>query len=267
MRDMNYQSKRIVALTIAGLDPSGGAGAIADIRTFVALKCFPTAALTSLTFQNTTGVFGVAHQSAATVRSQIEAVVQDFPVAAAKTGMLPSAEIVSEVARLFRETRLPAPVIDPVMISTTGHNLLARDAFEALQRELLPLARIVTPNIPEAQQLAGISIANETDMRRAAEIIQQLGAKTVLVKGGHLRSKDALDILINDAGEFIEYREEFVDVGEIHGSGCTLSAAIVAGLANGLSLEAAVGEAKSFVTKAIWALRVEPRLGHGARPL
>jgi len=261
------QSKRIVALTIAGLDPSGGAGAIADIRTFVTLKCFPTAALTSLTFQNTTGVFGVAHQSAETVRSQIEAVVQDFPVAAVKTGMLPSAEIVNEVAQLFRETSLPAPVVDPVMISTTGHNLIARDAFEALKRELLPLARIVTPNLPEAQQLAGISIANETDMRRAAQIIQQLGAKTVLVKGGHLRGKDAVDILINEAGEFIEYREEFVDVNEIHGSGCTLSAAIVAGLANGLSLEAAVGEAKSFVTKAIWALRVEPRLGHGARPL
>jgi hydroxymethylpyrimidine kinase/phosphomethylpyrimidine kinase len=264
---MNYQSKRIVALTISGLDPSGGAGAIADIRTFVALKCFPTAALTSLTFQNTTGVFGAAHQSAAIVRSQIEAVVQDFPVAAAKTGMLPSAEIVSEVARLFRETRLPAPVIDPVMVSTTGQGLVGKDAVEALKRELLPLARIVTPNIPEAQKLAGISIANETDMRRAAEIIQQSGAKTVLVKGGHLHSKDAVDILINDAGEFIEYREEFVDVGEIHGSGCTLSAAIAAGLANGLSLEAAVGEAKSFVTKAIWALRVEPRLGHGARPL
>jgi len=269
MRSMDHQSNRVVALTIAGLDPSGGAGAIADIRTFVALQCFPTAALTSITFQNTTGVFGMAHQSVATVRSQIDVVVQDFPVAAAKTGMLPTVEIVSEVARLFRETGLPAPVVDPVMVSTTGHSLIAKQATEALRNELLPVARIVTPNIPEAQQLAGISIANETDMRRAAEMIQQLGAKAVLVKGGHLslRSKDAVDILINEAGEFIEFREQFVEVGEIHGSGCTLSAAIAAGLAKGLSLEGAVSEAKEFVTKAIWALRVEPRLGHGAGPL
>src|SRR5262245_23268449 len=126
---MRQQAHRVVALTIAGFDPSGGAGAIADIRTFAALKCFPTAALTSLTFQNTTGVFGVDHQSAATVRSQIEAVVQDFTVAAAKTGMLPTAEIIGEVARLFRETRLPAPVVDPVMISTTGHSLIAKPAI------------------------------------------------------------------------------------------------------------------------------------------
>ncbi len=266
---MRPYTHRVVALTIAGLDPSGGAGAIADIRTFVACDCFPAAALTSLTFQNTMGVFGVAHQSAATVRSQIEAVVQDFPVAAAKTGMLPTAEIVSEVARLFRETSLPAPVVDPVMISTTGHSLITKEATEALKKELLPVARIVTPNIPEAQQLAGISIDNEVDMRRAAEIIQGLGAKAVLVKGGHLSlpSKDAVDILLNDAGEFIEFREQFVDVGEIHGSGCTLSAAIAAGLAHGLSLEGAVSQAKDFVTKAIEALQVEPRLGQGARPL
>jgi hydroxymethylpyrimidine kinase/phosphomethylpyrimidine kinase len=266
---MNGKSNRIVALTIAGLDPSGGAGAIADLRTFVAFSCFPTAALTSITFQNTTGVFGVSHQTAATVRGQVAAIVQDFAVAGVKTGMLPNSEIVTEVARLFRETRLPAPVVDPVMVSTTGHDLIDKEAFEALKRELLPLARIVTPNIPEAKRLAGISIVNETDMRRAAEIIQQLGAKAVLVKGGHLslENKDAVDILLNEAGKFLEFREEFVEVGEIHGSGCTLSAAIAAGLANGMSLDEAVGEAKSFVTKAIWALRVGQRLGHGARPL
>src|ERR1051325_2575234 len=155
-----------VVLTIAGLDPSGGAGIVADIKTIAALGCFPAAVLTSITFQNTTGVFGAEHQTAATLRSQVRPIVQDLKVAAAKTGMLPTAEIVAEVARLFTEEDLPAPVVDPVVVATSGDVLIDEAAFEILTRDLFPLARVVTPNIPEAEKLAGFSIRDETDLRR-----------------------------------------------------------------------------------------------------
>ena len=242
-----------VVLTIAGIDPSGGAGIVADIKTIAAFGCFPAAAITSITFQNAQRVFGAEHQSAATLRAQVEPIVQDATVAAAKTGMLPTAEIVAEVVRLFREENLPAPVVDPVMISTSGHDLIGDEAFQILKTELLRVARVVTPNIPEAERLAGFSIRSEADMRRAAETIKSLGASAVLVKGGHrLDSEaDAVDILIDDKGEFTEFRAAYIEVGEVHGSGCTLSAAIAANLANGLSLEAAVGASKRYLTQQI----------------
>ncbi|HKR21454.1 MAG TPA: bifunctional hydroxymethylpyrimidine kinase/phosphomethylpyrimidine kinase [Pyrinomonadaceae bacterium] len=257
-----------VVLTIAGLDPSGGAGIVADIKTISALGCFPAAALTSITYQNTTGVFGAETQSAATLRSQVEPVIRDLAVAAAKTGMLPTAEIVAEVARLFSEESLPAPVVDPVMVSTSGHDLIGDEAFQILKTRLLPVARVVTPNIPEAERLAGFSIQSEDDMRRAAEAIRSLGARAVLVKGGHRAINDqAMDLLLDDTGRFVEFREEYLDVGEIHGSGCTLSAAIAASLANGMELQDAVAAAKSYITERIRALRTAPRIGHGALPI
>ena len=251
-------------LSIAGLDPSGGAGIVADIKTIAAFGCFPAAALTSITFQNMTGVFGAEHQSAATLRAQVEPIVQDLNVAAAKTGMLPTAEIVAEVARLFAEENLPAPVVDPVVVATSGDVLIDDEAFEILKTKLLPLARVVTPNIPEAEKLAGFSITSEDDMRRAAKAIQLMGPRAVLVKGGH-RSVNgvALDLLLNE-GTFIEFRSEYLDVGEVHGSGCTLSAAIAAALGKGLTLEAAIAAAKKYVTDAI---RSAPLIGHGAKPL
>src|SRR5215510_6351446 len=178
---------RPVVLTIAGLDPSGGAGVVADIKTIATLGCFPAAALTSITYQNTTGVFGAEHQSAATLRAQVEPIIRDLTVAAAKTGMLPTAEIVAEVARLFAEGGLPAPVVDPVVVATSGDVLIDDEAFRILKTELFPLARVVTPNIPEAEKLTGISIITEADMRRAAQAIQLMGARAVLVKGGHCR--------------------------------------------------------------------------------
>src|ERR1043166_8188441 len=174
-----------VVLTIAGLDPSGGAGIVADIKTIAALGCFPAAAITSITFQNTVGVFGAEHQGAETLRSQVLPVVQDLSVAAAKTGMLPTAEIVAEVARLFAEDKLPAPVVDPVVVATSGDVLIDDEAFRSLKMKLFPLARIVTPNIPEAEKLTGLPITTEADMREAAKAIQLLGARAVLVKGGH----------------------------------------------------------------------------------
>jgi len=253
-----------VVLTIAGLDPSCGAGIVADIKTIAALGCFPAAAITSITFQNTMGVFGAEHQGPETLRSQVLPVVQDLSVAAAKTGMLPTAEIVAEVARLFAEQNLPAPVVDPVVVATSGDVLIDDDAFQILKTKLFPLARIVTPNIPEAEKLTVLSIRNEAGMRRAAEAIHSLGARAVLVKGGH-RSVNgvALDVLLSD-GTFTEFRSEYLDVGEVHGSGCTLSAAIAAGLGKGLTLEAAVGAAKKYVSDAI---RNSTRIGHGAKPI
>ena len=254
-----------VVLSIAGLDPSGGAGIVADIKTIAAFGGFPAAALTSITFQNTTGVFGAEHQSAATLRAQVEPIVHDLTVSAAKTGMLPTAEIVAEVARLFTEENLPPPVVDPVVVATSGDVLIDDEAFEILKSRLFPLARVVTPNIPEAEKLSGLSINSESDMRRAAEAIQLIGARAVLVKGGHRSvNGQALDILLDENGIFTEFQTEYIEIGEVHGSGCTLSAAIAAALGKGSSLDQAVAAAKKYVTDAI---RSAPLIGRGARPL
>ena len=262
---MTFVSKPPVALTIAGLDPSGGAGILADVRTFASFGCFPTAVITSLTFQNTTGVSGALHQTAETVRQQTLPLVRDFTIAGAKTGMLPTGEVISEVARLFREEKLPAPVVDPVMQATSGDSLIDEDAVKTLVRELFPLASIVTPNIPEAERLTGMRIHDENAMVSAATAIRALGARAVLVKGGHLMrsSEEAMDVL-DDGGAVTVLREERCPIRDVHGSGCTLSAAIAAGLANGLDLLSAVREAKTYVTLLI---RAAPELGQGATPL
>jgi hydroxymethylpyrimidine/phosphomethylpyrimidine kinase len=265
-----------IALSIAGLDPSGGAGVLADVRTFAAFDCFPTAAITSLTFQNTIGVSGAVHQSAETVRAQVLPIVSDFAISGAKTGMLPTREVIVEVARLFSETKLPAPVVDPVMRATSGDDLIDDDAVGSLVSDLFPLAVLVTPNIPEAERLTGITITGEQTMRAAARRIRELGARAVLVKGGHLLTSrqvvngntqpgqlEAIDVLdVN--GIVTVLRSELISVGEVHGSGCTLSAAIAAGLARGMTLLESVTIAKRFITDAI---RNAPAIGHGARPI
>lgn len=270
-----------VALTIAGFDPSGGAGIVADIKTFTAFDCFATAAVTSLTFQNTMGVFGAAHQTAESVRRQVMPVVEDFRVACAKTGMLPSREVIAEVARLFRETELPAPVVDPVVRSTSGYDLIDDEALNALVKELMPLSIVVTPNIPEAERITGLTIEDEEGMRRAARAMREMGALAVLVKGGHLKeiadrgsriaeggqetkgAPTALDLL-DDEGSVSLFRGEWIETTSTHGTGCTLSAAIAACLGHGLSLEKSVETAKRFVTDAI---RQAPGLGHGHGPI
>ena len=242
-----------VVLTIAGLDPSGGAGIIADLRTFIQFGCLPTAVLTSITFQNTLGVFGAVHQSGATVRSQVEPLLRELNITAVKTGMLPTAEIVVEVARLVREADLPAPVVDPVMSSTSGTKLISDDAFLALKSELLPLARLVTPNIPEAERLTGLRIDSTDVMHRAAQAIRESGVRAVLIKGGHLKEPkpvEAIDILDNE-GEVTVFRGEWIDVARARGTGCTLSAAIAACLGKGMSLDDSVRAAKECVTAAI----------------
>jgi hydroxymethylpyrimidine kinase/phosphomethylpyrimidine kinase len=253
----------LVALTIAGFDPSGGAGVIADINTFRQFGLFATAAVTSLTYQNTMGVSGAAHQSAEIVRRQIEPVIEDFHVACVKTGMLPTGEIITEVARLFREHELPLPVVDPVVRSTSGYDLIDDAALAALTRELLPLARIVTPNIPEAERITGRRIANEIDMHAAAHTLRDMGARAVLIKGGHLTG-DALDLLLDDAGQIHTFRAARIETTSTHGTGCTLAAAIAACLARGMTLEASVAAAKDFVTRAI---ADAPPLGRGHGPV
>ncbi len=258
----NQSHAPLVALTIAGFDPSGGAGVVADIKTFTAFGCFATAAVTSLTYQNTTGVCGAAHQTAEAVRAQVMPVVEDFRVAGAKTGMLPTREIISEVARLFREEALPAPVVDPVVRSTSGFDLIDDEALEALKRDLLPLARVVTPNIAEAERITGLRIVDEEGMRRAARVMREMGARAVLVKGGHLPDQ-ALDVL-DDEGRVETFRAARIETTSTHGTGCTLAAAIAACLARGMNLADAVGAAKQFVTDAI---RHAPGIGHGHGPI
>jgi hydroxymethylpyrimidine kinase/phosphomethylpyrimidine kinase len=254
----------LVALTIAGFDPSGGAGIVADIKTFTSFGCFATAAVTSLTFQNTRGVFGAAHQSAEAVRAQVLPVVEDFRVACMKTGMLPTREVIAEVARLVRETALPDPVVDPVVRSTSGYDLIDDEALTALKAELLPLARVVTPNIPEAERIAGIErIEDEEGMRRAARAIRELGARAVLLKGGHLKGGEAIDVL-DDDGRVSVFRAPRIESSATHGTGCTLAAAIAACLARGMSLEDSTATAKRFVADAI---RFAPQIGGGHSPV
>ncbi|MDQ3649676.1 MAG: bifunctional hydroxymethylpyrimidine kinase/phosphomethylpyrimidine kinase [Acidobacteriota bacterium] len=262
MNDSELKAQ-VVALTIAGFDPSGGAGVVADIKTFTAFGCFATAAVTSLTYQNTTGVFGAAHQTAAAVRAQVLPVVEDFQVAGVKTGMLPTREVIEDVARLFRETNLPSPVVDPVVRSTSGYDLIDDEALTALVSELLPLARVLTPNIPEAERITGMRVTNEQEMRRAARVMREMGARAVLLKGGHLFSADALDLLDDEDGVQL-FRNPRLETTSTHGTGCTLAAAIAACLARGMHLREAVGTAKRFVTDAI---RHAPQLGHGHGPI
>ncbi|PWT94373.1 MAG: bifunctional hydroxymethylpyrimidine kinase/phosphomethylpyrimidine kinase [Blastocatellia bacterium] len=262
---------RPVVLSIAGLDPSGGAGIVADIRTIAAFGCFPAAAITSITYQNTTGVFGAVHQTADVLLSQIQPIIDDSEIASVKTGMLPSAEIVDAVARLVSTQKLPMPIVDPVMVSTSGHDLIDAEALSILKGRLLQQARLVTPNIPEAERLTGQAIRNEADMRNAAQRIRELGPRAVLVKGGHGGPRnaekgldEAIDVLLDEEENFHVFRAEYFEVGEVHGSGCTLSAAIAACLALGMSLQSAVGEAKQFVSEAI---RSSEPTGQGARTL
>lgn len=253
-----------VVLTIAGFDPSGGAGIIADLRTIESFGCTAVAAITSVTFQNAEKFFGAKHQSAESVREQVEAITGATRIAAVKIGMLPTAEIVREVARLIRENDLPAPVIDPVMESTSGGKLMEDDAFDVFLTELLPLARVVTPNIPEAEKLAGMNIRNEDEMRQATARIRELGARAVLIKGGHLEEQrsdvrgqrsestkqEAVDLL-DDDGQVTVFRSEWIEAPNVRGTGCMLSSAIAASLANGSDLKEAVRAAKAFVADRI----------------
>jgi hydroxymethylpyrimidine/phosphomethylpyrimidine kinase len=249
-------------LTIAGSDSGGGAGIQADIKSMSANGVFAMSAITAVTAQNTEEVTDVFELPVAIIASQIDAVFDDFEVSAVKTGMLSSAEIVRVVAKLLKPQAVTNLVVDPVMISKSGHRLLKPDAVEALMRELIPLALVVTPNIHEAQQLSGIEIKTLADARKAAKIIHRLGCQHVLIKGGHLLQDRATDLLYD--GRFFEvFKSEFIESPHTHGTGCTYASAIAAHLALGKPLAQAVTIAKAYVTEAI---RHGLAIGHGKGP-
>jgi hydroxymethylpyrimidine/phosphomethylpyrimidine kinase len=259
---MGGGNSKAVALTIAGSDPSGGAGIQADLKTFHQFGVFGEAAITLLTVQNTQGVERVECMAPDLVVAQIEAVVSDIPPQAAKTGALGNEGVVEAVAAAAARFAFPL-VVDPVMISKHGAPLISEEARVVLARKLLPRAFLVTPNLHEAAALSGMEIGTVAEMRRAAERIRSLGVESVLVKGGHLAGGDAVDVLLY-AGEFFEYRGPRVDTPHTHGTGCTFSAAITAGLAVGHALPYAVERAKRFINAAI---ATNPGLGHGSGPV
>lgn len=250
-----------IALTIAGSDPSGGAGIQADLKTFHQFGVYGEAAITLLTVQNTREVSRVQVMSPGLVADQIQAVLRDLPPAAAKTGALGSADMIRTVAAQARGFRFPL-VVDPVMISKHGAPLLPEDAVDALRQQLLPLCHLLTPNLHEAAALTGMEVTCPATMRDAARAIADMGAKAVLLKGGHLDG-DALDLLLED-GEFTEFTAARVVTPHTHGTGCTYSAAITACLARGLALQEAVARAKRFIAEAI---RTNPGLGAGNGPV
>lgn len=256
---MSYMTP--VALTIAGSDPSGGAGVQADLKTFHQFGVYGEAAITLVTVQNTQRVARVVCLEPDLVAEQIRAVLEDIPPAAAKTGALGNAAVVRAVAQALRGTAFPL-VVDPVMISKHGSRLISDDAEDALERELFPLAALITPNLPEAEVLAGLRIDSPAAMREAARSIAGYGGRAVLVKGGHAPG-DATDVLYW-RGDFYDYPGERIDTPHTHGTGCTYSAAITASLAAGLSIPEAVARAKRFISRAI---ATNPGLGRGAGPV
>jgi hydroxymethylpyrimidine/phosphomethylpyrimidine kinase len=252
-----------IALTIAGSDSGGGAGIQADLKTFFALGCHGTSALTALTAQNTVGVTGVHEIPPDFVRAQIDAVANDMGVDAAKTGMLSSAEIVLAVADAVRDHNITKLVVDPVFVSKHRDKLLADSAVDALKERLIPLAEVITPNLYEAGALLGCEIHSLDEMRVAAKRLAELGPRTVLVKGGHLEGDAAIDVFY-DGGEFTHLESERYDTEDTHGTGCTMAAAIAARLAHGDELLDAVRAAKTFVSGAI---RRGIRIGKGFGPV
>ena len=252
-----------VALTIAGSDSGGGAGIQADLKTFHAFGAFGASAVTAVTVQNTRGVTGVHPVPVDVVRAQIRAVAEDLPPAACKTGMLATSALVSAVAASIREHRLPAFVLDPVMVASSGDRLLDADAERTIVDELLPLAALVTPNLDEAAILVGEAVDDEAGMRRAAEALVRMGARAALLKGGHLRADELVDVLY-DGREWRSWRRPRLATRHTHGTGCTLSAAVAAGLAHGRPLERAVEDALDYVHRAMLAA---PGLGSGHGPL
>ena len=252
-----------VALTSAGSDSGGGAGIQADLKTFHAFGVFGTSAVTAITAQDTLGVHGVHAIPLDMVKRQIQVVAEDLHPGACKTGMLATAELVEGVADSIREFGLANYVLDPVMVATSGDRLLDRDAEAAVTELLVPLATVVTPNLDEARILAGREVAGEAEMREVAELLVERGARAALVKGGHLEGDTVVDVLVDEAGTE-SWRRPKLDTTSTHGTGCTLSSAIAAGLALGRPLRDAVADALDFAHRAI---AEAPGLGAGHGPL
>ena len=261
------------ALTIAGSDSSGGAGIQADLKTFAAFGIYGASAITAVTAQSTKGIEAALALDADFVTAQIEAVAGDFTIDATKIGMLANAAIVEAVAAAIAELDLPLVIVDPVLVSSSGERLLDEDGVRALCAELLPRARVVTPNIPEAEALSGRRIQSMDDAREAARRIHDMGAAAVIITGGHrgrttnaeprTTNDDVVDLLF-DAGAFFELRVTRVESPHTHGTGCTFSSAVAAGLALGHALPDAAARAQQYVAGAI---AHAPRIGRGRGPL
>lgn len=251
-------------LIVAGSDSGGGAGIQADIKTVTALGGYAMTAITALTAQNTTGVYGVVPVDTDFIAQQMRLVLEDIGADSLKTGMLHSSGVIETVVDVLDEEAPDLAVVaDPVMFAKGGHALLEPDAMDALRKRLVPRAAIITPNIPEAEALAEIKIAGVDDMQRAGEIIMGLGANAVLVKGGHLEDSTLTDVLVTPDGLEL-FSDERIDTKHTHGTGCTLASALAAGLANGLSLSESVQRARSYVRAAILAA---PGYGSGHGPM
>lgn len=251
------------ALTIAGSDSGAGAGIQADLKTFAAHGVYGTSAITAVTAQNTLGVAAWTALEADLVIAQIEAIAGDIGADAVKTGMLANAAIVEAVAATIVSLELPHVVVDPVMVAKGGHRLLEEEAAHAIRQELLPLARIITPNIPEAEVLAGMTISSLEHMRDAGRRILDLGPRVVVVKGGHLGGKESIDVVCHADG-IEELRGPRLTGRNTHGTGCTLSSAIAANLALGVPDREAIAAARAYLTGAI---EHAPDIGRGHGPL
>lgn len=250
------------ALTIAGSDSGGGAGIQADLKTFAAFGVYGTSAITAVTAQNTLGVTAVQEIDLDVIAKQIDAVVLDIGVDVVKTGMLSSAAITRLVAEKARFYRFPALVVDPVMIAASGARLLQQEAVETIRNELLPLATVVTPNIPEAEVLTGDEIHDVGGMEQAARRIHAMGPQFVVIKGGHLEDSEHSDDILFDGHDFIKFPGVRIQTTSNHGTGCTFASAVASGLAQGRDVQQAVAGAKSYVTAAI-ANAFPVGAGHG----
>jgi hydroxymethylpyrimidine/phosphomethylpyrimidine kinase len=259
------QYKYTAVLTIAGSDSGGGAGIQADLKTFSALGCFGTSAITAITVQNTRGVFGIHSIPPATVREQIEVVMDDIHPAAIKIGMVHSAELAGAIAEALRKYRVPV-ILDPVMVATSGDKLIEDNTIDVLKRELFPLADLITPNLDEAQLLTGMTIQHTDDMRVAAHRLIKAGCNAVLVKGGHLRGTMVTDVYLDSAGKEKIFTSPYIVTTNTHGTGCTLSSAIAAFRARGVMWIEAITEARNYVHEALVHGK-DVRTGTGSGPL
>ncbi len=249
-------------LTIAGSDPSGGAGIQADIKTITAHKMYAMSVITALTSQNTTGVYGILDIDAGFISSQLDSVFTDIVPDSVKIGMVSNSKIIEIIAQKLQEYKATNIVVDPVMVSTSGSKLISNEAQNALINTLMPMASIITPNILEAQCLCGIEIRSENDMEKAARRIGDNTGVAVLVKGGHLVN-DATDLLYSN-GEIYRYSSKRISNPNTHGTGCTLSSAIACNLADGKTLDESIQNAKSYITK---LLSSDLNIGKGNGPL
>lgn len=249
-------------LTIAGSDPSGGAGIQADLKALSANGVFAMSVLTSITAQNTCGVTSAFHLPLDVIEAQLDAIFSDIPVKTIKTGMLATADIITTISKKLAAQKLEHLIVDPVMVAKGGHALLEEEAISSLKYELCPLALLLTPNIYEAEVLSGLSITTLADARSAAKVIHQLGCRYVLIKGGHLHEQPGTDLLY-DGRFFRMYKGEYLQTRNTHGTGCTLASAIAAQLAKGKTIADAIEAAKTYTTE---ALRHGITLGKGHGP-